>query len=55
MMDERDEGKLVAKALELIDGGYYKDAADLLNEIVDRQWRDQLRDLTERLDELGGK
>lgn len=52
-MEEKEEEVLVAEALELIDGGFYGDAVILLNEIVDRQWRDQLRDINMRLDELG--
>ena len=54
-MDEKEEEELVAEALELIDGGFYGDAVNLLNEIVDRQWRDQLRDMSERLYELENK
>ena len=54
-MVEKEEEVLVAEALELIDGGCYKDAIDLLNEIIDMQWRDQLRDLNDRIDELGKK
>ena len=54
-MEEKEEEVLVAEALELIDGGYYRDAVVLLNEIVDRQWRDQLMDINDRLDDLENK